>query len=465
LKLLIIDDEASLRDFLLIVFEEEGWEVELADSAAAARRMIASAEPDVVLCDLMMPDGNGVDLLHEWKEQGVTAPVIMITAHTSTRSAIDALKAGAHDYVAKPFDVDELKIVVRKAAEHRQLENENLHLRSVLEDRYLFSNIIGRSTRMQQIFSIVSRIAPTGSTVLITGESGTGKEMIARAIHFNSGRRGRFVSINCGALPEQLLESELFGHERGAFTGAIREKRGLFQEAERGTLFLDEIGEMSPPMQIKLLRVLQERTVRRVGGNDEIPVDVRIVAATNQELRDSIQKGLFREDLFYRINVIPIELPPLRQRPEDIPLLVEFFIGKYCQQAETPAKRISSEAMQVLQRYSWPGNVRELENMIERIVAMEPTGVITKLSLPDVVIIGTEMPGDPYALPPEGIELEKHLEAIGKYFMLKALERSGGVQTQAAELLGMSFRSFRYYAKKYELIVRETADEVIAESE
>jgi two-component system, NtrC family, response regulator PilR len=465
LKLLIVDDEASLRDFLLIVFEEEGWEVQLADSAAAARQMVAVGEPDVVLCDLMMPDGNGVDLLHEWNEQGVTAPVIMITAHTSTRSAIDALKAGAHDYVAKPFDVDELKIVVRKAAERRQLENENLHLRSVLEDRYLFSNIIGRSPRMQQIFSIVSRIAPTGSTVLITGESGTGKEMIARAIHFNSGRRGRFVSINCGALPEQLLESELFGHERGAFTGAIREKRGLFQEAERGTLFLDEIGEMSPPMQIKLLRVLQERTVRRVGGNEEIPVDVRIVAATNQELRDSIQKGLFREDLFYRINVIPIELPPLRQRPEDIPLLVEFFIGKYCQQVETSPKRISSEAMQVLQRYSWPGNVRELENMIERIVAMEPTGVITKLSLPDVVIIGTEMPGDPYALPPGGIELEKHLEAIGKYFMLKALERSGGVQTQAAELLGMSFRSFRYYAKKYELIVRESADEVIAENE
>ena len=455
MDLLIVDDEASLRDFLSIVFEEEGWRVTPAESLSDARAALSRTEPDVVLCDLMMPDGSGLDLLREIKSGGLSSPVIMITAHTSTRSAIDALKAGAYDYIAKPFDVDELKIVVRKAVERRDLENENIHLRSVLEERFTFSNIIGRSRRMQEIFSIVSRIAKTGSTVMLTGESGTGKEMIARAIHFNSGRRGKFVSINCGALPEQLLESELFGHERGAFTGAIREKKGLFQEAERGTIFLDEIGEMSTAMQIKLLRVLQERSIRRVGGNTEHPVDVRVIAATNRDLADSIQRGEFREDLFYRINVIPIELPPLRHRTEDIPLLADHFMTKYSEMMSAPPKKISAEAVRALERYLWPGNVRELENVIERMVALETSDVLTTRSLPEAVLLGSAPVGDPWAFPEEGLDLEKHLEDVGKYFMLKALERSGGVQTQAAEMLGMSFRSFRYYAKKYGLIVRD----------
>lgn len=455
LELLIVDDEASLRDFLSIVFEEEGWTVTPAASLSEARTALQRKEPDVVLCDLMMPDGSGLDLLREMKSASSNAPVIMITAHTSTRSAVDALKAGAHDYIAKPFDVDELKIVVRKAVERRQLENENLHLRSVLEERFTFANIIGRSRRMQEIFAIVSRIAKASSTVLITGESGTGKEMIARAIHFNSGRRGKFVSINCGALPEQLLESELFGHERGAFTGAIREKKGLFQEAERGTIFLDEIGEMATSMQIKLLRVLQERSIRRVGGNQEIPVEVRVIAATNRDLTDSIQKGEFREDLFYRINVIPIELPSLRHRTEDIPLLADYFIAKYSETMNLPLKRISADAMRALEKYPWPGNVRELENVIERMVALETSDVLTTRSLPDAVLLGSSPVGDPWEFPDEGIDLERHLEDVGKYFMLRALERTEGVQTQAADLLGMSFRSFRYYAKKYGLITRD----------
>jgi len=464
--LLIIDDEASLRDFLSIVFEEEGWRVEAAASLADARQAVARQEPDVILCDLMLPDGSGIDFLREVKTQNEAIPVVMITAHTSTRSAVEALKAGAHDYIAKPFDIDELKIIVRKAVERKELEDENLHLRSALEERFTFANIIGRSAKMQEIFTIVQRIAKTSSTVLISGESGTGKELIARAIHYNSGRRGKFVSINCGALPETLLESELFGHERGAFTGAIREKRGLFQEADRGTIFLDEIGETSTAMQIKLLRVLQDRVVRKVGSNTETLVEVRVLAATNRDLSESIRNGTFREDLFYRINVIPIELPPLRQRREDIPLLVDHFLAKFSANLDMPTKKISADAMRAIEKYHWPGNVRELENVIERMIALEASDVLTTKSLPEHILVGGSIPGLSYELPAEGISLEEHLESIGKIFMLKALERTGGVQTQAAELLRMSFRSFRYYAKKYDLIPRDTRpDDAAAEVE
>ncbi len=389
----------------------------------------------------------------------------MITAHTSTRSAVEALKAGAVDYIAKPFDIEELKIIVRKAVERKELEDENIHLRSALEERFTFANILGKSAKMQEIFSIVQRIARTMSTVLISGESGTGKELIARAIHYNSDRRGKFVSINCGALPETLLESELFGHERGAFTGAIREKRGLFHEADRGTIFLDEIGETSTAMQIKLLRVLQDRIVRRVGSNVEAEVDVRVIAATNRDLSESIREGTFREDLFYRINVIPITLPPLRQRKEDIPLLVDHFIEKFSAKMGVPRPRISSDAMRAIEKYHWPGNVRELENVIERMIALETADVLTTKSLPEQVFLGGRIPDASFMLPPEGLSLEDHLEAIAKIFMLQALERCNGVQTQAAELLRMSFRSFRYYAKKYDLIPREREAEEIVEVE
>ncbi|HEX3578131.1 MAG TPA: sigma-54 dependent transcriptional regulator [Thermoanaerobaculia bacterium] len=465
MNLLIVDDEASLRDFLSIVFEDEGWRVETAGSVAEARAAVAKNEPDLILCDLMLPDGSGIDLLREVKAGTPSVAVVMITAHTSTKSAVEALKAGAFDYIAKPFDIDELKIIVRNAVERKELEDENLHLRTALEERFTFSNIIGRSTRMQEIFSVVQRIAKTNSTVLISGDSGTGKELIARAIHYNSGRRGKFVSINCGALPETLLESELFGHERGAFTGAIREKRGLFHEADRGTIFLDEIGETSTAMQIKLLRVLQDHVVRRVGSNVENQVEVRVIAATNRDLAESIRAGTFREDLFYRINVIPIALPPLRQRREDIALLVEHFITKYSKSMGVPLKKISSDAMRSIEKYHWPGNVRELENVVERMIALEPSDVLTTKSLPEHVLLGSSIPDMAFDLPPEGISLQDHLEGIGKIFMLKALERTGGVQTQAAELLRMSFRSFRYYAKKYDLISRESRQEEAVEVE
>ncbi|HEX9985339.1 MAG TPA: sigma-54 dependent transcriptional regulator [Thermoanaerobaculia bacterium] len=465
MDLLIVDDEASLRDFLSIVFEEEGWRVEAAASLGEARAMLTRAEPDVVLCDLMLPDGSGIDLIREVKAERPSLAFIMITAHTSTRSAVEALKAGAMDYIAKPFDIEELKILVRKAVERKELEDENIHLRSVLEERFTFANIIGKSAKMQEIFSIVQRIAKTTSTVMISGESGTGKELIARAVHFNSNRRGKFVSINCGALPETLLESELFGHERGAFTGAIREKRGLFAEADRGTIFLDEIGETSTAMQIKLLRVLQERIVRKVGSNVETPIDVRVIAATNRDLAESIREGTFREDLFYRINVIPIHLPPLRQRKEDIPLLVDHFIEKFCSNMHVARKKISADAMRAIEKYHWPGNVRELENVVERMIALEEADLLTTKSLPEHVLLGGRIPEASFDLPPEGLSLEEHVQAIMKIFMLKALERSGGVQTQAAEMLRMSFRSFRYYAKKYDLLPRDTRQEELVEVE
>ena len=459
MDLLIVDDEASLRDFLSIVFEEEGCRVETAATLADAHAALQKREPDLVLCDLMLPDGSGLDLLRDIKAQNPSIPIVMITAHTSTKSAVEALKAGAHDYIAKPFDIDELKIIVSKAVERKELEDENLHLRTALEERHTFANIIGKSAKMQEIFGIVQRIARATSTVLISGESGTGKELIARAIHYNSGRRGKFVGINCGAMPETLLESELFGHERGAFTGAIREKRGLFHEAERGTIFLDEIGETTLSVQIKLLRVLQDRVVRRVGSNVETQVDVRVIAATNRDLSESIRNGNFREDLFYRINVIPIALPPLRQRKEDIPLLVDHFIAKFSRQLDVPQKRISSDAMRLIEKYHWPGNVRELENVVERMIALETSDVLTTKSLPEHVLLGGAIPDvATFDLPDEGISLQDHLESIGKIFMLKALERSGGVQTQAAELLRMSFRSFRYYAKKYDLIPRDVVE-------
>ncbi len=448
-RLLVVDDEPSMLDMLTLLFADEGYAVETARSAEEARRVLAQGGLDLVLCDIMMPDGNGLDLLREIKASNPEAPVVMMTAYTSTKSAIDAMKLGAFDYISKPFDVDELKIVIQKALERAELVDENVYLRKALEKKYTFNNIIGKSARMQAIFSLIERIARTASTVLIQGESGTGKELIARAIHYASPRAAnRILSINCGALPETLLESELFGHERGAFTGAVREKKGLFQEANRGTIFLDEIGEMSLTMQVKLLRALQERKIRKVGGNVEESIDVRVIAATNQNLEERIAKGEFREDLFYRINVIPIELPALRHRREDIPLLVDFFLQKYCGEMHLSPRQISIDAMRMLEAYDWPGNVRELENMIERTLALAHSETITTRDLPVQLLTHRKSHAEIISLPEEGLDLEAYLEDIRAQLMVQALERTHGVQTQAAELLGMSFRSFRYYAKK-----------------
>jgi two-component system response regulator PilR (NtrC family) len=448
-SILIIDDEQSMVDFLTLLFEGEGLDVTTAGSVTAARGQIGSQSFDLVLSDILMKDGNGLDLLREIKELAPQTAVIMMTAYGSTKSAIEAMKLGAFNYISKPFDVEELKVMTRAAIEKSSLEVENLYLKKELEQKYRFSNIVGRSGRMQEIFSLIERVARTASTVLVQGESGTGKELIARAIHYASPRRdGRFLSINCGALPESLLESELFGHEKGAFTGAIREKKGLFQEADRGSLFLDEIGEMTPPMQVKLLRALQDRRIRRVGGNREEAVDVRIIAATNQDLQSQIAAGLFREDLYYRINVIPIQLPPLRQRREDISLLVEHFIRKYSELMGIPPKPISIDAMKALEAYDWPGNVRELENTIERALALATADRLTTRDLPAQVLSREGHRSELIALPDDGLDLETYLDSIRKRLMVQALERADGVQTAAAELVRMSFRSFRYYAKK-----------------
>ncbi|MEM1202859.1 MAG: sigma-54 dependent transcriptional regulator [Acidobacteriota bacterium] len=451
-RVLLVDDEQSMLDFLRLLFEEEGYGVQVASSVQSAREVLEGNSFDLVLCDILMPDGNGLELLREIKENSPTTAVIMMTAYTSTKSAIEAMKLGAYNYISKPFDVDELKVVARGALEKIGLTAENIYLKRELEQKYQFANIVGRSPRMQEIFSLIERVAKTSSTVLIRGESGTGKELIARAVHFHSPRSDRrFLSINCGALPENLLESELFGHERGAFTGAVKEKKGLFQEADGGTLFLDEIGEMTPPMQVKLLRALQDKRIRRVGGTREESVDVRIIAATNQDLQERIEAGDFREDLFYRINVIPVRLPPLRRRREDIPLLVEHFIKKYSQEMGFETKPISVEALRALENYDWPGNVRELENTIERALALAMSDSLSTRDLPPYMITGGAQGAETVVLPEGGLDLEAHLDDIRRQLMTQALERSNGVQTQAAETLHMTFRSFRYYAKKLNL--------------
>ena len=462
-RILVVDDEQSIRDFLRLLLEENDYEVVVASSMGEGRKRFLEDRFDLVLCDIIMPDGNGLDLLREMKEHDSRASVIMMTAYTSTKSAIEAMKRGAYDYLSKPFDVEELKVVVQKALEKTELVEENVYLRRELEQKYRFSNIIGHSHPMQEIFALIERIARTNSTVLLEGESGTGKELVARAIHYESPRSSRrFLSVNCGALPENLLESELFGHVRGAFTGAVRDKKGLFKEAEGGTLLLDEIGEMTPTMQVKLLRVLQDKHIRKVGGTQEESVDTRIIAATNQDLREEIAEGAFREDLYYRINVIPVRLPPLRQRREDIPLLVDYFIKKCSKELGVEESRISVEAMKILEGYLWPGNVRELENVIERALALATGDTITAEDIPEHIVRPSTDLSDSICLPPEGMDLENYLDEIRKRLMAEALDRTSGVQTQAADLVGMSFRSFRYYAKKMGLTggVEENAAQV-----
>ena len=455
-RVLIVDDEPGITGMLSIVLEKEGYAVRTAGTCSDGLRLVEETSPDLVLTDLRMPDGTGFDILRKTRESSADTPVVMITAYTSTKTAIEALKAGAYDYISKPFDVEELRHVVGKALERKRLSDENVALRSRIDERPALGPLVGVSRRMRAVFDMIERLGRTTSTVLITGESGTGKELIARAIHRSSPRAARpFVSINCGALPENLLESELFGHEKGAFTGAVKEKKGLFKEAEGGTLFLDEIGETSVAMQVKLLRALQERVVRRVGGNVEEPVDVRIICATNKDLAKMVSEKTFREDFYYRIAVIPLPIPPLRERREDVPLLVRHFLRQVAAEQGIAEKKITTEAMRVLEAYAWPGNVRELENLIERTVALEPGSLITTASLPESFLRPAGVPAEamqsPFDLPLESFRLEAYLEWIGKRLMQQALERANGVRKDAAKLVGMSERSFRYYAKKYGL--------------
>jgi two-component system response regulator PilR (NtrC family) len=453
-RILVVDDERSMRELLAIVLRREGYEVLLAENGRAAIKTLEREPVDLLISDIKMPDLSGVEVLRAAKQIDRDILGIMITAFASTDTAVEAMRLGACDYLSKPFDIDLLKMKVREKIENRQLRQENVLLKRTLGMSHQFTNIIGRSEPMLAVFKMIETVARTTSTILLTGESGTGKGLVAQAIHFHSLRREKpMVSLNCGALPEALLESELFGHMRGSFTSADSNKKGLLEVAERGTIFLDEIGEMSAVMQVKLLRVLQERRFRRVGGLEEVQADIRVIAATNQDLTRLVAEGRFREDLFYRINVIPIALPPLRDRREDIPLIADHFLAKYAEQMGKHVSGISHSAMQWLVQYSWPGNIRELENVIERAVALEATPAILPDSLPASIRGDAPRAGvaPVEALPDSGFDLETHVKDIERGYLAQALQRAGGVQVKAAELLGMSFRSFRYYVKKYNL--------------
>ncbi len=463
--LLIIDDEKSLLEVLEVVFKKEGYEVKTATSGGEALEILNGNSVDLVITDIRMPHISGMEILRYVKENKPEVPVIVITAYGSISQAVEALKAGALDYIVKPFDVEELKILVARGLERKHLEMENILLKKDLKEKFRFEDMIGKSRVMQEIYLLIEKVAGTDSTVLITGESGTGKELAARAIHNLSRRKDKpFVTINCAALPENLLESELFGHTKGAFTGAVAEKKGMFEVANKGTLFLDEIGEMSPWLQVKLLRALQEKKIRRVGGTEEIPVDVRVIAATNQDLKKRIEEGKFREDLFYRLNVISFEMPPLRKRVEDIPLLVQHFLQKYCQQMGKKMKRLVPEVVGIFEAYPWPGNIRELENVIERIVAIEDRETITTACLPPEMLGIVKKEEYRIELVP-GFNLNDHLDEIAKKYILKALEKSGGRMKKAAPMLGVSYRTLRYLNEKYGLKSKIKEEEFGAEEE
>jgi DNA-binding NtrC family response regulator len=450
--ILIIDDEKSLLDLLTVVFKKEGYAVKSAQTAARGFEILAKEEADLVITDIKMPGADGMDILRYARENLPDLPVILITAYGSIAQAVEALKAGALDYVVKPFDVEELKIIVGRGLASRRLKQENILLKRDLKDRYSFEQMIGKSRPMQEIYILIEKVGSTDSTVLITGESGTGKEMAARAVHLQGARRDHpFVSINCAALPENLLESELFGHVRGSFTGAVSDKKGMFELAQRGTLFLDEVGEMSPWTQVKLLRALQERKVRRVGGADEIAVDVRIIAATNLDLKKRITEGKFREELFYRLNVISVDMPPLRKRVEDIPILIAHFLQKYCDKMGKRPKRFTPDVVGLLESYSWPGNIRELENVIERIVAIEDRETVTVTCLPQEIVSPQKKRLETQELFAPGFSLTNHLDEITKKYIQDALALTGGSLQKAAPLLGLSYRTIRYLIGKYDL--------------
>lgn len=450
-KILIIDDEKSILDLLSVVFKKEGFTVFTSLSAVKAMELIDKEDPDIVLTDVKLPQMSGLDILKYVKENKPDIPVIMITAYGTIKQAVQAFKEGALDYVVKPFDIDELKIVVAQGMEKRRLQQENTLLKKELKEKYHYANMVGKSKQIREVYNLIEKVSVSDSTILVTGESGTGKEVAARAIHVHSRRKNKsFVSINCGALPENLLESELFGHVKGSFTGAIANKKGMFEVAEKGTLFLDEVGEMSPMTQVKLLRALQDRKIRRVGGTEEITVDVRIIAATNQDLKKGIEVGRFREDLYYRLNVISFEMPPLRKRKDDIPLLANHFLKKTCQKLGKKEKRFAPEVINVFETYHWPGNVRELENIIERIVAIEDRETITNKCLPDELLIPQTVSDNGLQIEP-GFDLNKTLDEITKSYVKQALIVADGRLKETASILGVNYRSLRYLIEKHSL--------------
>jgi len=455
--ILIVDDDPSIREFLEIFFLNEGYDIICTSNGLEALEILKTKEVALVLTDLKMPKMDGIELLKAIKKSYPHLPVIMITAFASLESAVEAMNEGAWDYVSKPFQLEEVRQVVEKALTSAKRE-QTPSPKETKSKIYKLDAMVAKSPAMLKVFQLITRAAPSSSSVLITGESGTGKELVARAIHNLSPRKNRpFVTLNCGGIPENLLESELFGYEKGAFTGATISKKGLFQAADKGTIFLDEIGELPLPLQAKLLRVVQQKTFTPLGSSKEITVDVRIVAATNRNMEEEVMKGNFREDLYYRLNVINIHIPPLRERPDDIPLLVQYFLEKYSKENNKTVQGISSFAIQALVEYPFPGNVRELENIIERSVALSTS----RLILPESLSLARakhkkekqhhdDLP-QTFILPQHGIDLDGYLAKIEKSLLTQALEKTSGNKTEAAKLLGLNLRSLRYRLAKYEL--------------
>lgn len=474
-KILIVDDEASIREFLEIMLKRERYDVTTVDSAKACLGELNNKSFDIVLTDINMPEIDGLKLLSEIKTENPNVIVVIMTAYGSAESAVQAMKNGASDYISKPFQIEELLVILEKCMTMARIEHENRHLRSKLKQEYSFEKIIGNSEQMQNIFGLIRRVSRTTANVLITGESGTGKELVASALHNYSDLKDKpFVTVNCGAIQENLLESEMFGHKKGSFTGAIADKKGLFEVAHGGTLFLDEVGEMPLQLQVKFLRAIQTSTFRMVGGTEDIHVNVRIVAATNRDLEQAIKTKEFREDLFYRLNVIHIRTPSLRERSEDIPLLANHFVQKFSTSLNRGNMSIGAEAMETLLKYPFPGNVRELENTIERAVALSTGMVILPEHLPQKVreseavaypadddrgtlTINLDLPPVPARIP-ERFNLERRVEEYEKKYILCALEQANGIKSQAAKLLGISFRSLRYRIAKFEIEVEDPSE-------
>ena len=460
-NILVVDDEPGLREMLTILFRREGHEVAVAAGFVAAREAIRNAPKPygLVLTDLMMPDGSGLDVLSLAKERHADTEVIVMTAHGALETAVEAMKRGAYDFITKPFATAELRVLVQKAFERRDLVAENARLRAQV-DRQSPKDILGHSAAMRGVLDLVSRIASGRSTVLVTGESGTGKERVARAVHDLSDRKDRpFLVVNCGAIPEALVESELFGHEKGAFTGAATRKLGIFREAEGGTVLLDEVGELPPAIQVKLLRVLQERKVRGVGESTESTVDVRVLAATNRVVEEDVKAGKFRQDLYYRLNVIRIQVPPLRDRREDVAELAEHFLARCAREHGKAIRAFAPDALRALDAYDYPGNVRELENIVERAVALATGATIGLGDLPHEVSGAVAQPTPSLvALPDEGCNLDDVLGELERRLILQALERTGGVRTSAAKLLGVTLRSLRYRMQKHAMQADDEED-------
>lgn len=454
-RILIVDDEESFRHMLSVILIKEGYEVETSSNGEEGLQKASASPFDEILCDIRMPRMDGLVFLREIKKTGAEATVIMMSAYGTVDTALEAMKLGAYDYISKPFKPDEIILTLRKSEEREQLRRENQLLRKEVGKEYSFENIVSKNEKMQKIFDVIKKISQYKSTVLITGESGTGKELVARALHYNSDRsQSPFIAINCGAIPENLLESELFGHAKGAFTDAIRTKKGLFEEADGGTLFLDEIGELPGQLQVKLLRVLQDGEIRRIGESKPIQIDVRIVAATVRDLSKEVNEGRFREDLFYRLHVLPIHIPPLRERKEDIPLLIQHFIGKYNQAMNKYVADIDHKAMDTLMNYKWYGNVRELENTIERAIVLSEKNNIELENLP-IEIQNFKEEFQLEVLSEEEYSIKKASKSLEINLIKKALRRTKGNHTHAAKLLELSHRALLYKIKEYGIIENE----------